>query len=52
MVLMVHLGVLLWFLEHTDDQLAFVLTHWDGKDVTHLSKRLCSCHLWGFRSLV
>lgn len=37
--MMMNFGFLLWFLEHVDDQLAFALRCWDGKDVAHLYKK-------------
>lgn len=38
-IMMLNFGFLLWLLEHIDDQLAFVLRCWDGKDVARLLKK-------------
>lgn len=51
--MMMNFGFLLWFLEHVDDQLAFVLRCWDGKDVPIFLKsqqQLPTC--WGFPNLI
>lgn len=47
-IMMLNFGFLLWLLEHVDDQLAFVLRCWDGKDVARLFKKpIATAYLLG-----